>query len=326
MPKRLSAFPYYGGKNSFLKTLLPQVKHTPHEIYVELFAGSLALMLNKPPARFEIANDLSGEICNFWTMLRERPAELLRAVALTPGGERPMHEARDAPPTDDPVEWARRFYCRINMSFGGKPGDGATNTMRNTLPYLKRRARDDLAKVLTRIENVIIENTDAARLIQRTLDHIAKHELDHLPDDPAARAAATLFYADPPYLSSTRRTGGGEYIEDYRGEASEDFHNKFLDVVLDAAKLGCKFIISGYPSELYADRLTGWRRLEIEKHVTSTHKGTAGKAIECVWRNYELTPTRPSVFRRREDINAMLKRRAREKRMARYIGEQVAAA
>jgi len=311
---------YYGGKNSFLTTLLPQVKYTPHDVYVEMFAGSLALLLNKPPARFEIANDLSQEIFNFWNVLREQPQALIRAVALTPGGELPMHAARDAPPTDDMVEMARRTYVRIMMSFGGKPGAGATNTMRNTLNYLSHRAKDNLVKIAARIENVMIENTDGPRLIQRTLDHIARHELDHLPEDPAARAAACLFYCDPPYLAAARRTGGGEYIEDYRGTESEEFHNRFLDAALDGAKLGCRFIISGYPSELYNDRLTGWWRLEFEKHVSSTHKGTAGKAIECIWRNYDLTPSRRSFFQR-EKLEDVLKRRAREKRMARYIGD-----
>ena len=75
-------FAYYGGKTKLapaIAALLPEHGH-----YVEPFAGSLAVLLAKPPSRMETVNDLDGALVNFWRVLRDRPLELARACALTP--------------------------------------------------------------------------------------------------------------------------------------------------------------------------------------------------------------------------------------------------
>ena len=58
-------FPYFGGKTR----IAPQVwEHLGDpELYIEPFAGSLAVLLNRPTApRTEIAVDLDGLLINFW--------------------------------------------------------------------------------------------------------------------------------------------------------------------------------------------------------------------------------------------------------------------
>ena len=62
--KNLIAFGYYGGKNSKLNFILPNLE-TPHKTYVELCGGSAAVMLNKPRAEIEVLNDLSNEVITF---------------------------------------------------------------------------------------------------------------------------------------------------------------------------------------------------------------------------------------------------------------------
>src|SRR6266508_3832721 len=66
----LPPFAYYGGKTSLaerIADLLPAHRH-----YVEPFAGSLAVLLAKPPAPFETVNDLDQHLMTFWRVLRDR--------------------------------------------------------------------------------------------------------------------------------------------------------------------------------------------------------------------------------------------------------------
>lgn len=292
MPKRYSIGGYYGGKASMLNFLLPQFR-TPHDIFVELFAGSLAALLNKPRARIEIANDLAGDVANFWECLRDEPDELCRLIDATPAGEAEFKRIINAPPTDNKVEMARRFYCRLQQSFSNRP-NGESTTTSIAIQFQSRRRR--LPAVAARIQDLIVENTDACRLIDR-VRQLAEHNCA----DPAGNPGIARFYADPPYLASTRRTGGGEYIEDSTGADSADFHTRFLNAVTTAPPY-FKFVISGYASALYDDTLTaaaGWRRVELSKAVSAGCQPHLTRATEIIWRNFDLRPairTRPKPF------------------------------
>ena len=77
-----SPVPYFGSKQRiahWITSLLPD-----HDHYVEPFAGSLSVLLAKAPSRRETVNDLDAELMTFWRVLRDQPAELLRACMLTP--------------------------------------------------------------------------------------------------------------------------------------------------------------------------------------------------------------------------------------------------
>lgn len=67
-------FAYYGGKvgmSAAIIGLLPA-----HRVYIEPFAGSLAVLFAKRPAMHEIVNDADGAIVTFFRVLRDRPDEL----------------------------------------------------------------------------------------------------------------------------------------------------------------------------------------------------------------------------------------------------------
>ncbi len=61
--RKLIAFGWYGGKFSHLDWLLPLLPECHH--YCEPFAGSGAVLLNRPPSPVETYNDLDGEVANF---------------------------------------------------------------------------------------------------------------------------------------------------------------------------------------------------------------------------------------------------------------------
>src|SRR5438067_1733599 len=80
--KKLIPFGWYGGKFSHLAWLLPLLPSCHH--YCEPFAGSGAVLLNREPSPVETYNDLDGEVCNFFRVLRNRKNALVEAIGLTP--------------------------------------------------------------------------------------------------------------------------------------------------------------------------------------------------------------------------------------------------
>src|SRR5713101_8744762 len=80
---KMIAFGYYGGKFSHLDFILPLLPtHFTH--YCEVFGGSAAVLINRPPAPVETYNDLDGEVVNFFECLRAHGEKLIRLTSLTP--------------------------------------------------------------------------------------------------------------------------------------------------------------------------------------------------------------------------------------------------
>ena len=85
-----------------------------------------------------------------------------------------------------------------------------------------------------------------------------------------------LVYCDPPYLHSTRSSE-----RRYRFDYEEHDHLELLRVL---KALRCPVILSGYPSRLYDEELSGWRSLELQV------MNQAGVRTEKLWFNF--TPDR----------------------------------
>ena len=272
MSKKLSCFGYYGGKFSKLDWLLPQL-NTPHQVYCELFAGSLAVMLNKSRAKHEIVNDLSEEVADFWLALREHKDELIHAIALSPPGESEFLRCRNASPSDDVVERARRFYVFIVQVFSSIPMKrGVRTSLNHSLGFCSRQK--SLRGVAERLHGVVVENTDACRLMRRVI---------------ATTNEPILFYADPPYPFETRYLNKAYLHDDFD-------HDEFLAAVIDAPP-HCKFAISGYNNELYNNALANWHRVEVNTRMLTNHGASKSRVdshrVEVLWRNYDavLQPT-----------------------------------
>jgi site-specific DNA-adenine methylase len=79
-------------------------------------------------------------------------------------------------------------------------------------------------------------------------------------------------YSDPPYLQSTR-SSDRRYGFDYE----ESDHIELLELL---KSLPCPVMISGYPSALYDERLSGWQRVEVQV------MNQAGVRTEKLWFNF----------------------------------------
>ena len=83
-----------------------------------------------------------------------------------------------------------------------------------------------------------------------------------------------LVYCDPPYLKSTRKGSRKRYRYDYE----DADHEALLDLLIT---LPCAVMLSGYPSKMYDDRLSGWNSLSLQV------MNQAGVVTEKVWFNFE---------------------------------------
>ena len=80
----IRALPWLGGKsrkelNAWIQARLPDAA-----LYCEPFAGMLNVLLNRKPARNELASDANGHIMRWWEAVREHPDELARRMMATP--------------------------------------------------------------------------------------------------------------------------------------------------------------------------------------------------------------------------------------------------
>jgi hypothetical protein len=161
---------YHGGKWRLASWVISHFP--PHLTYVEMFGGSAAVLLQKPRARSEIYNDRSCAVVRTFRTIREHPAELARALILTPYARSEYETLYQE--TDDDIEAARRFIAR---SFMGQNSKGAFRRSgfdsRNNDDHFIARVRslaavpEQLAIVAGRLQQVLFENCDAIELVHR---------------------------------------------------------------------------------------------------------------------------------------------------------------
>lgn len=67
-------FPWFGGKRRWAPEINAAIGEV--DVYAEPFAGSLAVLLQREPARREVVCDTDSGICNFWRALRSDPEQV----------------------------------------------------------------------------------------------------------------------------------------------------------------------------------------------------------------------------------------------------------
>lgn len=267
--KKLIAFGWYGGKFSHLEHLLPLLPECHH--YCEPFSGSAALLLNRSPSPVETYNDLDGEVCNFFRVLRDNPEDLTRRIALTPFSREEFAIACELDPSLPEVERARRFYVRARQVRTGLAQSASLgrwanckNTSRRGMSGVVSRwlgGVEALAEVAERLLRVQIENRPAVDVID------------------VYDSAGTLFYCDPPYVHHTRGDPKA-----YAFEMTDSEHEELSEKLNSIRGM---VALSNYDSE-FLNRLYPEGRWF--KHVlpSRTNHATKGKRTEVLWTNYHI--------------------------------------
>jgi len=259
-------FGWYGGKFSHLEWLLPLLPATDQ--YCEPFSGSGAVLLNRPPSNVETYNDIDGEVVNFFQILRDKPDDLTRAIALTPFSREEFHLAISGSTKGKPkLERARQFYVRARQARTGLAQTATLGRWANC----KNTSRAGMSGVVSRwLGGVDGLSEIAERLLRVQIENRPALDLLRLYDAPG-----TMFYCDPPYLHETRGDSKA-----YGFEMNESEHRE-LAVALRECK--GKVAISGYRCTLMDKLYKGWRRFDApEKFCHSIKK----LRQECLWMNY----------------------------------------
>lgn len=243
-----SVLRYFGGKWAIAPWI---IGHMPaHRVYVEPFGGAASVLLRKPRSKIEVYNEKDDEIVAIFRVL-QNPAqsrELFRKLRRTPYSRREFE--RSFEPSTEPIERARRAIVRCYMSFH----HGALFNPRKTTFADARHNRGGsskaaewmnyprtLASVCRRLRGVIIENSDALRVIQ-------------VQDSPD-----TLFFIDPPYVASTRNMGSR-----YRHEMSDEQH---IALLCQLRSIRGRAMVCNYANPIYDDALKDWKRVERQHYA-----------------------------------------------------------
>lgn len=258
---------WHGGKWNLAPWI---IRHFPmHRVYVEPFGGAGSVLMRKPRCYAEVWNDLDDHVVNLFQVLRSpRAVELVEQLRLTPFSNIEFKNAYEN--CDDPVERARRLVIRSFMGFGSNGHNRATGFRSNSNRSGTTPAHDwinypdSLVLVIERLSGVVILHRDAK-------DVMSAHD-----------GTATLHYVDPPYVFETR----ADLAKDYAHELSDADHVALLTFL---RSLEGMVIVSGYPSDLYDNALSGWQRITISALADGARPRTevlwlnpaCARALEC---------------------------------------------
>lgn len=228
-----------------------------HDVYLEPFAGSLAVLFNKPRCHIETVNDLHGEVVNFFKVLRDTPEELKWLIEQTPYSRQEYDLSYQE--SDNEIERARRFCVRCWMGFG------CANLYHNGFKSGQQTRSPNPAKAWAELPQTVQQASERLKGVQ--IENLPALELIKRYD-----TSDVFIYADPPYLLGTRK----QYL--YKHEMSDEEHEALLLVLL---KHQGKVMISGYDNVLYNHYLKGWRKVSRD---TLAEGGV--KRTEVLWMNY----------------------------------------
>lgn len=265
-PRKI-AFGWYGGKFSHLDFILPHIpldaKH-----FCDVFGGSAAVLINRPPAPVETYNDIDSELVNFFTTLRDDGEELIRAIGLTPFSREELVRACEYEEGLSERERARRFFVRARQTRTGlaqRSSEGrwahCVLTSRAGMAGAVSRwlgSVDGLAEITARLQRVQIENAPALEVIRRY-------------DTPE-----TVFYLDPPYVHSSRGDTSA-----YGAEMSDGEHAELAGVL---SGIRGRAVLSGYRTPLYDRLFEDWRRVDAP---VKTANSVRQPRQESLWLNFD---------------------------------------
>lgn len=266
--KKLIAFGWYGGKFSHLDWLFPLLPECRH--YCEPFAGSGAVLLNRPSSPVETYNDLDGEVCNFFRMLRDDRERLTEAIALTPFSREEFAIACELDPEQPPLERARRFYVRARQVRTGLAQTASVGRWANC----KDTSRAGMSGVVSRwLGGLDALPTIGERLLRVQIENRPAIDVIELYDSPD-----TLFYCDPPYVHETRGDAKA-----YGYEMTDAQHAE-LAAVLNRAK--GKVAFSNYDCDLMDSLYPPGRWRKVVGPAKTNHS-TKDTRTEVLWLNYD---------------------------------------
>lgn len=259
LPSANPPAPYLGGKRNLAKRLCAIIETIPHRAYVEPFVGMGGVFLRRAtPAPVEVINDLSGDVANFFRVVRRHYEPLIEEMRWLIASRAEFDRLRALDPrllTD--IERAVRFLYLQRLTFGGKVSGRTFGVRRDANSRFNlAKLRAELKALRDRLEPVTIEQLGYADVIRR-------YDGDR-----------TLFYLDPPYDETT-------------GYGLEFGHDDYLAIAAQLATIRGKFILSINDTPFVRAAFAAFTIDEIETSwsVSTAVAGRAKRVTELIISN-----------------------------------------
>ncbi len=251
---------YYGGKQLMLKNLLPILPE--HRIYDEPFFGGGALFFAKEPSAIEFINDVSGEIVNFYRVIKREFEALKDEVDCTLHSEFQHKQARDiymnhSDPSMVMRAWAVYVLSHQSM-FANLLGTWKMSKDRNTAKQFQTKKELFSEVYVKRLESTSIFCRDGLRVVKST------------------DSESTFHYIDPPYIN----TSCGHY-EGYTEQ-------NYIDLLEVLSCIKGKFLLSSFPTEILNKYTKKNKWIQFELDLTKC-SGKGGRKTEVLTMNYNPT-------------------------------------
>lgn len=229
-------------------------------------------MFQKDPSGVsEVANDIFSNLTTLWKVLQDEELfeRFARLCDATPFSEQQWEESEKRLRDEDPVARAHAFFVLNRQSRRGLMYDFATLSRNRVRRNMNEQASswltaiDGLPQIHERLKRVVILNRDAIDVIEQQ------------------GGSNTLFYLDPPYVSSSRVATSA-----YQHEMGDRDHQELVDVIL---KCSGKVMLSGYVNDIYRRlEAAGWETIDFQVTKSSSSQKSKPKAIERIWANFQL--------------------------------------
>lgn len=190
---------WIGGKSLLAPEIIKRIPE--HETYAEAFTGAGWVFFRKEPSRYEVLNDINGDLVTFYRVLQYHLEEFCRqfkwCLASREWWDDWTRQLAAGGLTD--IQRAARFYYIQRLGFGGKVAGRTFGTGPKERPRINLlRLEENLSEAHLRLAQVTIERLSWEAFIPRY-------------DRPG-----TFFYLDPPYWGVEGFYGKGLF-------AREDF-------------------------------------------------------------------------------------------------------
>lgn len=267
-----SPFPYFGSKayaSEHVWDALGDVRN-----YVEPFAGSLGVLLNRPggASGIETVNDLNADLMNFWKAINQDSQTIIDEILRYPISEAMLHviylELQTPLVGYDPERAGRwLYYASLNIPGTRVDKPPSLKLSRLAGPLLSYstgawRAKEEIQATLSwfkaRLRNVRLMSGDWQRCVR--------------PSITTAHDGVTGVFLDPPYQNYEDLYG--------REPASEQVHEW---CATNGSKRKLRIVLCGYADEHDELLSFGWTKKSVPKRRgMQAAKEHTGKA-EMIW-------------------------------------------
>lgn len=199
MTTRASPLRYVGGKSRLAQRIIALIPE--HKIFCEAFFGAGWVFFTKEPSKYEVINDLDGDLVNFYRVLQNHIEEFLKQFKWLLTSRELFHDFKaqqEAGGLTDIQRAARYYYIQRTCYGGGVRSRTFGVHPRGAYPSFNiLRLEEELSAAHLRLACVTIESLSWQEFLKRY------------------DRAGTFFYLDPPY-HKIRQYKHNMTLADYR--------------------------------------------------------------------------------------------------------------